>query len=133
MKFFGLILCLFFLTSCTQSTVQQNNKLASAIETVLEDNEEKAIDLTNFADFKWDKAYIFHPYTTQSIIDRQLNVDFKDPSNMSSRDDIYLLVFLQDEKVVQYAEISREHGELTMNSKDGITPSEPIIELKPSY
>lgn len=133
MKIIVILLFIVLLTSCTQSNVNHNKKLEGAIEGVLEDSEMKEFDLTNFTDFKWDKAYIFPPYTTQASMNRQLNDKFKDPSDMSIRDDINLIVFLQDAKVVQYAEISREHGEMALNSKDGITPSEPMIEIKPSY
>lgn len=39
-------------------------------------------------------AFHFTPYTTQEGINEQLAVDFIDQSNIDSRDDIYLLVFL---------------------------------------
>jgi len=39
-----------------------------------------------------------------------MELDFKDQSKIDTRDDIYLLVILNDNKVVHYAEINRQQS-----------------------
>ena len=53
---------------------------------------------------------------------------FNDPSDIKNRDDIYLLIFVNEEKVVQYAEVSRKYGELIPEEKI-ITPSKGVLKV----
>lgn len=82
------------------------------------------------AKFKWDKAFLFAPYTPQESIDEQIGVDFKDQSNIDSRDDIYLLVFLYGDKVVQYAVINRQQSDFSIGVKEYLTPSNASIKIE---
>lgn len=88
------------------------------------------IDITPLTDFDWDKAYLITPYTDEETINKQLRVKFKDPTNIGYRDDIYLLVFLDKNKVVQYVEIPTKYGQLMHGNKDGFTPSNAIIKIQ---
>lgn len=65
------------------------------------------IDLTSLAEFKWDKAYVFGPYTSKEALHAQLGVKFPGVINMERRDDIYLFVFLYKKKVIEYAQVNR--------------------------
>lgn len=121
---------LIILTSCSQSVGIHNKVLEKSISSALEKESVKEIDLNTLTDFDWDKAYIFTPYTTQETINKQLGVKFKDPSNIDYRDDIYLIVFLGKNKVVQYIEIPTKYGYLSNENKDGFTPSDAILKIK---
>jgi len=107
-----------------------NKGLEKSISSALEKENVTEIDFNSLTEFDWDKAYLITPYTDQQSINKQLGVKFKDPSNIHYRDDIYLLVFLNKNKVVQYVEIPTKHGQLMHGSKDGFTPSNAIIKIQ---
>ncbi|MEH7463952.1 hypothetical protein V7166_18235 [Bacillus thuringiensis] len=126
-----LILSLLLLVGCNQKNVQHNTKLEEAIFSIVEDKNNNEIDINSLTNFDWDKAFLFAPYTSQESINEQLGVDFKDPSNIEMRDDIYLLVFLNDDTVVQYAEINRnrQQSDFSVDEK-GFTPSNASITIQ---
>ncbi|MFF3025646.1 hypothetical protein ACFVRR_23890 [Gottfriedia sp. NPDC057948] len=124
--FFSLIL----LTSCSQVGGMHNKGLEKSISSALEKKSVTEIDINSLTDFDWDKAYLITPYTDQETINKQLGVKFKDPTNMVNRDDIYLLVFLDKNKVVQYVKIPTKYGQLLLGDKDGFSPSNPIIKIQ---
>ena len=72
-----------------------NKGFEKSIYSMVKDQNNKYIKVKSIADFKWDKAYLFEPYTPQELIEKQLGVEYDDPSNISSRDDIYLIIFLK--------------------------------------
>jgi hypothetical protein len=117
------------LVGCSVSNVQQNKKLEESIHSVVENKSKNEIDISSMAKFTWDKAFIFPPYTTQESIDEQLDVHFKDPSNIDMGDDIYLLVFLNEGKVVQYANIKRQQSDFSVGEKKFLTPSSASIKI----
>ena len=125
---FGLILLL--LVGCSQSGVQHNTGLEKAIYSVVGDKDKSEIDLKLLTTFDWDKAFLFTPYSTQEGIEEQLGTDFKSSSNIGARDDIYLLVFLNNNKVVQYAEIERQGGDFSIGEKGYLTPSDDMIHIE---
>ena len=54
-------------------------------------------------------------------------MEFKDPSNIHSKDDIYLLIFLENRHVVQYAELNRHQSNFSLGEVDYITPTNDLI------
>lgn len=125
-----LILTLVLLVGCSQNSVQRNTELEESISSIVEDKNKSEINIESLADFEWDKAFLFTPYTTQEGINEQLGVDFKDPSDINIRDDIYLLIFLNDDKVVQYAEINRQQSDFSISKKEHLTPSNASISIE---
>ena len=106
----GVVLfSLLLLMGCNDSSVKQN--------TELEEKLHSSIMMVS------DNAYLFQPYTTQADIEKQLGVNFKDQSNIGLRDDIYLLVFLNQGKAVQYAEIERLKTTFSLGDKEYLEPS----------
>lgn len=91
------------------------------------------IDVNSLTDFTWDKALFFPPYTTQKSITEHLRIRYKDPSDMDMRDDIYLIVYLQDNKVVQYAEINCQQSDFNMGGQKYLTPSDSSIKIELYY
>lgn len=122
-----LFLCVFLLASCSLS-VLHNKKLEQSIHSSIK--KEGKVDLKEAADFDWDIAHLFHPYTPQSQINEQIGFTYKDPSGIKSSDDIYLLVFVHDHKVVQYVELSREFGDPIHEINEPLTPSDASFEVK---
>lgn len=122
-----IIFCLLISVGCSQSNVQQHTKLEKSIYSIVEDNNISEINISSLTNFDWDKAFLFAPYTTQESLKEQLGVDYKDPSNIDIRDDIYLLIFLNGKKVIHYAEVNRQQSNFTTGGKEYLTPSNDSI------
>ncbi|WNB91011.1 hypothetical protein [Bacillus sp. NEB1478] len=123
-----LLLLLFSLTllmSCSVG-VRHNQNLEQSILSA--QKKDTKVDLNELTDFKWDKAFLFPPYTDQATINETLGFTFNDPSEIKNRDDIYLLIFVNEEKVVQYAKVSRKYGEL-IPEEEIITPSKAVLKV----
>ena len=93
------------------------------------DEDRIEVDIVSLTNFDWDQAFLFTPYTPQESIDEQLKIHFKDPSNIDTRDDIYLMIFMKDDKVVQYAEINKEEAYLSMGEEGYLTPTKANIDI----
>lgn len=123
------IFSLLILVGCNQSSAQDNTELAESIHSIVKEKNKNKINIKSLAKFKWDKAFLFAPYTLQANIDEQIGVDFIDPSNIDSRDDIYLLVFLNSDKVVQYALINRQKSDFSIGLKEYLPPTNASINI----
>lgn len=97
---------------------------------MVSDNSTSKTYLNTFDDFEWDKAFLIQPYTTQADIEKQIGIKFTDPSNIGSRDDIYLLVFVDEGKAVQYAEIERLHTTFSLGDKEYLEPTNDVIYIE---
>lgn len=129
--FFILLLLLLLLTGYSIiNKVHHNVELEKSINYIVEDVNNTEISIKTLTDFDWDKGFLFTPYSTQEGIDEQLGVHFNDPSNIDWRDDIYLLVFMKDDKVVQYVEIERQGADFKLREKEYLTPSNDVIIIE---
>ncbi|WP_404451910.1 hypothetical protein LG329_16405 [Virgibacillus necropolis] len=124
------ILLLLLLVGCSQSNVIHNTELEDSIYSIVEDKNKNELGLTSLTTFEWENAFLFSPYSTQEGIEEQLGIYFKDPSNIDIRDDIYLLVFLKGDKVVQYVEIERQGSDFSIEEKGPLTPSNDVISIE---
>jgi uncharacterized protein YxeA len=124
------ILLLIFLVGCSQSNVQHNTDLEDSIYSIVEDKNISEISIKSLTTFDWDKAFLFASYSTQEGIEEQLGTDFENPSNINTRDDIYILVFLNGDKVVQYVEIERQGSDFSVGEKGHLTPSDDVITIE---
>jgi len=104
------------------------NELTGAI--IVEDVNNTEITINTLTDYDWDKDFLFTPYSTQKGINEQLGVHFKDPSNIDWRDDIYLLVFMKDNKVVQYVEMERQGADFKLGEKEYLIPTDDVIIIE---
>ncbi|MCM3005555.1 hypothetical protein [Priestia koreensis] len=129
MKKISLFILLFLLLAGC-SSIQHNTDLEKSINSVVRDKSESEINLKKLTTFEWDKAYLITPYSTQKGIEKQLGIDFKDPSNIRMRDDIYLLVFLNKEKVVQYVQMERQGADFLIGERAFLTPSEDAVTIQ---
>lgn len=121
---------LFLLIGCGQSNSEHNKDLENSIFSIVEDEDNSKIEIDSLTSFNWDKAFLFTPYSPQEHIEEELGTDFKDPSNISMRDDIYLLVFLEGDKAVQYVEMERQGADFSTEEKGHLTPSNDVIHIK---
>lgn len=128
MKQFTVFLCsLLIIVGCNQSSgVQQNTELEKSIYEIVEDKNNSDIRIDSLTSFNWDKAIVFPPYTTQETINEKLGEDYKDPSGIGSRDDIYLLVFIYENNVVQYEEIQRQRSDFSVKE---LSPANDLIDI----
>jgi len=133
-KRFGIVLFSgVWLMGCSDSAIERSTEieedLHSAIIMVSEQSDSQ-VSIKNFVDFKWDKAFLIDPYTPQDELVNQIGVKFIDRSNIALRDDIYLLVFLNQEKVVLYAEIERLGSTITLGDQEYLKPANDTIYIK---
>ncbi|MFB1051987.1 hypothetical protein [Paraliobacillus sp. JSM ZJ581] len=124
-RYVFLFFILFLLTGC--AILERNVELEKSISSITEDKNNSEISLTTMTSFDWEKAFLFTPYSTQEGIEEQLGVKFNDPSDIDYRDDIYLLVFINDNKVVQYVEVERHGADFTIGEKEYLTPLNDVI------
>src|SRR5699024_3842006 len=125
--FIFILLCLL-LAGCSQ--VQQNTDLEKSIDSIVADENNCEIRVKSLTSFDWEKAFLFPPYMTGEGMEEQVGVQFNDPSNLNMRDDIYLLVFMNDEKVSQYVEVERHGADFTIEEEEYLTPSEDVIQIE---
>ena len=126
-----LAMCIAFfilLTGC--SNAQRNTALEEAAYSVIEDKDNKEFSLSELTAFDWDEAHLFSPYISRSDMEEQLGVKYRDKSNIVMRDDIFLLVFIKDDKVVHYAEIEHQGSVLSTGEEDYLTPSHDVIYIE---
>jgi hypothetical protein len=127
---FSLFLIFVLSAGCSKSGVEHNKDFEETLYSIVKDPNSREIKVNSLVDFKWDKAYLFEPYSPQESIEKQLGTEFEDPSNIRSRDDIYLIVFLHEGKVVQYAEINRQEAYFSIGEKEYLSPSEDVVKIE---
>ncbi|MGE6755451.1 hypothetical protein ACQKFO_18710 [Rossellomorea sp. NPDC071047] len=126
----SFLLIVVMIVGCGKSDVLHNIDFEKTMYSIVKDQHTKEINIKPLTDFKWDKAYLFEPYTPQEHIEKRMGAEFEDPSNIRSRDDIYLIVFLNDGNVVQYAEISRQKTDFSIGEKEHLSPSEDVLKIE---
>lgn len=126
MAFISLIL---MLVGCNQDDMQDRTGLEKSVQSIMMDEDISEIHIKSLTDFDWEKAYLITPYSDQKSIEKQIGVSFKDKSNMNMRDDIYLIVFIQDDKVIQYAELKRQGADFSVGEKEYLTPIDDVIKI----
>lgn len=124
-KIMFFIVFVVLLAGCSN----HNKELEESISTAIQQNNTEEIDLNAFTDFTWNKAFIITPYTSQKSINEQLGFKFKDSSNIASRDDINLILFVENGKVIHFVKIPR-YADLIADNDDGLTPLNSMIKIK---
>ena len=73
--------------------------------------------ISDHTDFAWEELYVFPPYTSQEQIDRALGFEWSDPSGISLKDTITLLVFVDDGEVVGWVAPLRSEADFASLSE----------------
>jgi hypothetical protein len=87
---------LLALSACADSGLDER------ITSTVDEASGTQLRMSDLTDFAWEKLYVFPPYTSQKRIDRALGFEWSDPSGISVKDTITLLVFVDDGEVVSY-------------------------------
>jgi hypothetical protein len=105
-------------------------RLADSVARKRGNNKEVTVKLKDLTDFKWDRVYIFPPYTRLETIDNDLGFVWPQARSIriDYRDDINLIVFTDNKQAVAYVEHPRSLGDLDGNYKrEGYSPDEAIF------
>lgn len=128
-----LLFALLLLIGCNDNNIKRNKELEEDVKSfiiMVSDDSDSELHLNGIVDFDWDKAFLITPYTSQEEIEKQVGVKLKDLSKISLRDDIYLLIFLNNDEVVQYAEINRLQTTFSLSDQEYLTPSNDLIYIE---
>src|SRR5699024_6435547 len=87
-KVIFLLVTLLLLIACS---TEQNTELEESINSVIEDENNQEININTLTTFEWDEAHLFAPYATKSGMEERLGFKYRDKSNISMRDDVFLL------------------------------------------
>lgn len=101
------------------------SKLAAEIKQKLDNKNTDPISIKALTDFDWDKLFIFNPYTPNAVLENALGEESQKLKKveMYSREDINLLVFVNDSKIVSFIEFPRLSGDFDkVYRKEGFTP-----------
>jgi major membrane immunogen (membrane-anchored lipoprotein) len=121
-----ILAIILLLTGCS---TEQNTELEESINSVIEDKNNNEININTLTTFDWNEAHLFAPYTTSEGIEEQLGFKYRDKSNIRWKDDIFLLVFVKDDKAIQYAEIDHQGSNLSIKGQSYLTPLEDVIHI----
>lgn len=121
-----LFVTLLLLIGCS---AEQNTELEESINSVIEDENNQEININPLTTFEWDDAHLFAPYATKSGMEERLGLKYRDKSNIGMRNDIFLLVFVKDDKAIHYAEIKHQGSNLSTEEENNLTPSNDVIYI----
>lgn len=92
----------------------------------------KPLKLSESADFAWDKVHVFAPYTPSEAIQKDLGFAWAEAgrTGIDSRDDITLLVFVKNKRVVRTLAFPRNRGDWAMiENHAGFTPAQAVFKV----
>jgi|GEM_PF-2647588 len=99
-----------------------SNRIAndfSAVAQISLSNHVNTVSFSAVTQFKWDKVYIFTPYTGQTEIDTALGYHWSSSAKnrIAESETESLIVFTRNGKVFQYCEVNRNLGDFeSLNS-----------------
>ncbi|MFP7254627.1 hypothetical protein SFC02_10005 [Terribacillus goriensis] len=133
-KILLVIICLVAITGISVYiflpflSVHHDKTLEKNLNYKLKEEGTNSLDLGDYIEYDWKKAYIFTPYTTEVDMKKILGLTFHDPVNMSIRDDIELLVVIKEDDTFEYMSVDLRYGYLQQNG-EYITPKNDVIEI----
>lgn len=142
MKYLGLILITIFAGLIVFTTyyfvdVLQRNALEESLTSEISNMQQEGItcclEMRKITNFEWDKLFIFLPFTDPDYIENVLEFEWNNASKVyrRSRDDLYLLIFVKENRVVEYLEFSSTK-DLLFDSfhPSEFTPTEALFEVR---
>lgn len=122
------MITVFLLIGCS---AEQNTELEKSIDSAIGDKNNNEIKINTLTTFDWEEAHLFSPYTTSEGMEERLGFKYKDKSNIGMRDDIFLLVFIKDDKAIQYAELDHQGSNLSIEEQQiYLPPSDDVIYIE---
>ncbi len=98
-------------------------------EVLLKKDSVQTVNLAELAPFRWDRLYIFAPYTTPSTVEQSLGQPWSgaERSNIARVDTATLLVFMAGNEIVAATMQPRDYGDFTPAA--GTSPRSPAQAL----
>lgn len=119
--------------SCSSNLIQDETFENNLQLACTQADEGESIDMARLTNFSWDKFFVFTPYTAVDNMESRLGFsDIRLPkTDITFRDDMNLLVFVEDHKIIHYVEYARIKGDFdkTVNKKDGFSPAEAVFKV----
>ena len=112
-----MIFCFGLLLSCDQG---DNVGSDIVLEDLIKENVlsgQSILDLDSITKFEWDSVIILTPYTNPKDISGHFNIDLAkiEATNIEHRDDINVLIFVDDGNPVTMVEYPRFPGDFSNN------------------
>lgn len=127
---FLLLLCIFVITCI--SCRKDERSVSSAIAKKVSMGESTIINLFELTSFNWDRLYIFDPYESRDSIHKLIGQRFLKTSKLSLGvpEGDTMLVFMNDNKVVDYFLHPRGNGDFSGLGKDNyFTPKSAKFQV----
>ncbi|MBC9722653.1 MAG: hypothetical protein H9W82_15620 [Lactobacillus sp.] len=121
-----LLLLLLIIGACSRT----NLKFELTDDQVNDIIQQQKVDFNNILVKDWDEVYIFMPYTPKEVISEELGVDFRYFTDIESSE-IYLVVFKNNNKIINYCEFYYEWFQLDISEMTVLTSEEAVIYIKP--
>ena len=113
-RFLQILACIFIIALVVyvfQPRVDVDSKLSKHFQQLV-DQKVETIDLRKETDFDWTESYLFAPYTSQEELEDTLQANYiGNDGGIETRDDRFLLVFKNGEKIVKAVILSRDHSD----------------------
>jgi len=117
-------------SSCKQNILESNKKLENRIYYQIA-SQSKILDLSSLIDIKWDNLLILAPYTNLKKDEAKLGIDLGSVQStlIESREDICVIAFLLNKKVIAIVEYPRNKGDFADNELELIKKNEATFEI----
>jgi hypothetical protein len=76
-------------------------------------------DVPGVTQFSWDRVHIFPPNTPADKVRQELGFDWPEAGRVAKHDDLVLLVFLDQGKVVRFVDLPRSAVDLAPAARQG--------------
>ncbi|MGD8782670.1 MAG: hypothetical protein PVH88_27405 [Ignavibacteria bacterium] len=132
MRIPAIIFFIFFISACNfTERIRSDEQLKTKIEEVVLSGEE-TLNFNDITEFDWNNLVIFTPYSSIEKYGSIFNIDVKPIlyTGMSYRDDVCLLVFLKNNKIINVVEYPRYPGDFSNNEIKKIGSEEAEFEIK---
>lgn len=119
---------IFFATKSSRVVMEQNEELKNKMESVV--LTKKEINISKITNFNWDEMYIITPYGNPKDILTKENVHWKEiDKSIEVKDDISLIIFLNDRNIVSYFNYPRQKGDFKFIKSRKFTKSSAVFKI----
>lgn len=87
--------------------------LADRISSAAQTGDVSVVNVPVAAPFAWDRLFVFPPYASSAAVAKELGSPWSGSGRIEKRDDIVLLVFVDQGRVVRFVEQPRGGGDLS--------------------
>lgn len=107
--------------------------IGERIKTKIDNKKRIEIKIKEFTKFEWDAFFIIPPYSKISALESHLKIDLKMMRNIriENRDDIVILVFANQGRVVRFVEYPRWPGDFSkLGEVKFYSPNDAFFEVE---